>query len=239
MINPKNGKLDEPVTEATYQLETGSSSNDCYLSLLGFNPAGTTMYDGIICNGPHGSGSSTYNERSVNVQTGVLGPDQEVYSYSSYAGSENVNAQFANNLLFAFVGYFNQGPNANLVDVYQTSNTSTPAINCTTSMLAICGNYGDGLAHPSGQYVFLSGSTIVTDIDAVDLSTQQISQTSSIPYYIGKFSPDGTIVYAPTSTNGASEIEIYGFDVSTGQVTPGAPLIEPSDVDAWWTAERY
>jgi hypothetical protein len=239
LINPKNGKLSEPATEATYQLETGSSSNDCYFSLLGFNSEGTTMYDGIICSGPHGSGSATYNERSVDLQTGVLGPDQELYNYSYYAGSETVNVQFANNLLFAFVGYFNQGPNANLVDVYQTSNPSTPAINCTTAMLAICGDFGSALAHPSGEYVFLSGSTSVTDIGAVNLSTQQISQTSSIPYYVGKFSPDGTIVYATTYVNSTSEIELYGFDVSTGQVTQGGSLSEPSNEDAWWTTERY
>jgi hypothetical protein len=150
-----------------------------------------------------------------------------------------VNVQFANNLLFAFVGYFNQGPNANLVDVYQTSNPSTPAINCTTAMLAICGDFGSALAHPSGEYVFLSGSTSVTDIGAVNLSTQQISQTSSIPYYVGKFSPDGTIVYATTYVNSTSEIELYGFDVSTGQVTQGGSLSEPSNEDAWWTTERY
>jgi len=71
-INPANGSLSQPVTEATYTLDTGPSSNDCYLEILGFNPAGTALYDGIICSGPHGSGSETFNQRSVDLQTGAL-----------------------------------------------------------------------------------------------------------------------------------------------------------------------
>jgi len=239
LINFENGKLSAPVTEATYTLDSNVTGNDCYLWVLGFNAAGTTMYDGIFCSGPHGSGSTTYNQRSVDLQTGALGPDQQDYSYSYYAGSENASVQFAGNLMFAFVSYYNQGPNANLVDVYQLPNVTTPQINCTTSMLAVCGDFIFGLAHPSGKYVFLTDPTNVTDIGAVNLSTQQITQTSSIPYEVQQFSPNGTIAYGVNDVNGALKVEIYGFNAATGAVRQGGTISVPSDLDSWFAAERY
>ncbi len=238
LIDQNDGKLSNPIIEATYRLDSYSSGNDCYLTLPGFNPAGTMMYDAILCSGPHGSGSSTYNERSVNSQTGALGPDQQIYYYSEYAGSEYVNVQMEHNLLFAFVENGNQGPNANVVDVYRIPNT-IPAVNCTTSMLAICGNFGSGLAHPSGKYVFLYeyNSGPITHIGKVDLSTQQITETDSIPYVVARFSPDGSIIYAG---NGSTpDIQIYGFSIRSGQATEGGTISEPSDLQAWFAAERY
>ena len=239
LINPKNGKLSAPITEATYTLDSNVSGNDCSLAILGFNVAGTEMYDGIFCYGPHASATITYNQRSVDPQTGALGPDQEVYSYSSYAASENASVQFAGNLMFAFVSYYNHGPNANLVDVYQLPNVTTPQINCTTSMLAVCGDFIFGLAHPSGKYVFLTDPTNVTDIGAVNLSTQQITQTSSIPYEVQQFSPNGTIAYGVNDVNGALDVEIYGFNAATGAVRQGGTISVPSDLDSWFAAERY
>ena len=238
LIDPKSGKLSEPVTEATYQLDSDVSGNDCYLWILGFNAAGTAMYDGIFCSGPHGSGSTTYNQRSVNLKTGALGADQELYSYSYYAGSQSANVQFANDLMFAFVSNYNQGPNTNVVDVDQLPNVTTPVINCTASMLTVCGDFTSALAHPSGNYVFLTDPTNITDIGAVNLSAQQITQTSSIPYPVQRIGPDGTIVYGVNYTNG-EDIEIYGFDAATGGVTQGGTISEPSDLDLWVAAERY
>jgi hypothetical protein len=71
------------------------------LSILGFNPAGTRLYDEVFC-GYHGGASATYNERGVNLQTGALGADAQVHSWNnSYGGGEYV--QFVNGLLFDFV----------------------------------------------------------------------------------------------------------------------------------------
>jgi hypothetical protein len=238
MIDQSDGKLSQPVTEAAYRLDTYSSGLDCYLSLLGFNPAGTMLYDGILCSGPHASGKSFYNERSVNSQTGALGPDEQIYAYNEYAGSEYVNVQMVKNLLFTFVEYFNQGPNANAVDVYRIPNTK-PAVNCTTSMLTICGDFESGTAHPSGKYVFLYyyDSGEITYIDQVDLSTKSITQTDSIPFTVSQFSPDGTIIYA--GSYGTNDIQIYGFSVSSGQATEGGTISQPSNLQTSLAAERY
>lgn len=238
VIDPATGKLSQPLNEATYQLETGSSSNDCYLSILGFNPAGTIMYDAILCSGPHGSGSSTYNQRSVDLQTGALGPDQQIYYFSYYAGSGYANVQMEDNLMFAFVTFDNQGPDADLVDVYQMPNVTTPAVNCTASMWAACGDFGFALAHPSGQYVFLQNSNGLTDIGQVNLETQQIVEVNSLPFGVRMFSPDGTIAYGTTSV-GPGQIHIAGFNGVTGQVTPGGTISLTHVDDFWVPAERY
>lgn len=238
VIDPATGKLSQPMTEATYQLDAYPSGNDCYLSILGFNPAGTVMYDGIFCSGPHGSGSSTYNQRSVDLQTGALGPDQQIYAFSYYAGSGNANVQMQNNLMFAFVSYENQGPNANLVDVYQLPDVTTPTVNCTASMWVVCGSFGYALAHPSGEYVFLQDSSGLTDIGQVNLETQQIAEVSSLPYEVRIFSPDGRIAYGTNSTTQA-KIRIAGFNSASGEVKLGGIIQMPRALDYWTAAERY
>ncbi len=236
-MDPISGKLTEPVVEANYLLDTAASGNDCYLAILGFNPAGTTMYDAILCNGPHGSGSETYYMRLVDPQTGALGPDQRIYSFGYYAGSGHADVQFEDNLLFPFVAYFNQGPNTNVVDIYQLPNVGTPLIQCNYSMLAVCGDFERGLAHPSAKYVFLTNPQL-TEIDKLETSEKAIVSASSIPYEVQQFSPDGSIAYAVNDVGTAFQIEIYGFDTSNGTVTQGGTISVPSGLDSWWTAQR-
>jgi Tol biopolymer transport system component len=119
------------------------------------------------------------------------------------------------------------------LNIYQIPNSGTPVISCGASMLAVCGDFTHALAHPSGKYVFLTDASGTTDIGAVNLNAQQITQTSSILYPVQEFSPDGTITYA--TNDGEGEIEIYGFDVATGGVTEGGSF---SDLGYLFTAER-
>jgi hypothetical protein len=239
VVNPANGTLSAPVTEATYQLDTQSSGNDCYLKIAGFNPAGTTMYDAILCSGPHGSGTETYNQRSADPQTGALGPDEQIFAFNSYADSGNANVQFANNLMFTFLGYFNQGPDANVIDVYQTQPySSTPLIDCTASTLGICGSYAGALAYPSGSYVFLGNGSYETGIYAVNLTTQQLVEGNSIPFQVSMLSPDGSVAYGTTSAPG--HIRIAGFNAANGEVKEGGSVDLPHVLySTWFAAERY
>jgi len=235
LIDQNNGKLSQNTTEATYHLESGTSF--CSPAILGFDTAGTTMYDAVFCSYPHGTSAVTYYVRSVDLQTGALGPDRQLYTWNYYGGSGGENVQFRNNLMFDF-GVTQFG--GDWVNVYRVQQKlSTPLVNCTSSMWTVCGNFGWALAHPSGQYVFVFDSTNITDIGQVNLSTQQITQTSSIPYEVQQFSPDGTIAYGVNDVNGALDIEIYGFSVALGQVTQGGTISVPSDLDSWFAAERY
>jgi hypothetical protein len=238
-VDPSTGKLSQPVTEATYTLDTEASGNDCELTINGFNPAGTIMYDAIVCDGPHASGSSTYNQRTVNLQTGALGADQQIYGFGYYAGSGNANVQFENNFMFSFVYVGNQGPDANEVDVYQLPNTATPVVSCTTSMLAVCGDFGFGLAHPSGEYVFMQGNGGLTYIGQVNVDTQQIVEVNSLPYGVWMFSPDGKVVYGLPSMGSQHDIYLSGFNATTGDVKLGGVIQLPHVVDYWVAAERY
>ncbi len=239
LIDPVNGSLSQAVNEATYTLDTDPSGNDCGVEVLGFDPAGTTLYDAVLCYGPHASGSETFNQRSADLQTGALGPDEQLYTFSSYAASGYAAVQFENNLMFTFNSFYNQGPNANNVQIYQTQPLSTtPLVNCTTTMLAVCGDYTSSHAHPSGNYVFLGAANNLTDILEVDLTTQQLSQVNTIPENVDTFSPDGSVIYGQNTSNAV--IRIAGFNATNGAVTPGGSVRLPSWLQDYWTvAERY
>jgi hypothetical protein len=239
LVDSSTGKISQPVTEARYSLPSGAEGTEyCGLLILGLNAAGSKMYDEVNC-GYHGGSSATYNERSVNLQTGVLGADVQVYSWNNASeGGEFV--QFVNNLAFDFATPNNYQQGVNYVNIYQAHpNVTTPQVNCTASMLQACG-YDAGRAHPSGEYVFMFNSQGATEVDKVEPSQKKIvGPTSSIPYEVQQFSPDGTIAYAANDVNGALEIEIYGFSVSTGSLTAGGTISVPSDLDSWFTAQRH
>lgn len=239
-IDPSTGKLSLPLTEASYKLDSYSSGLYCSLSLYGMNPAGTKLYDVVFCGYPHGGSEATYYERSVDPQTGALGPDQQIYSWDNASGAGH-EFSFVKGFAFDFV-ISNFGSNANAVDIYWLKpSLKTPAISCTPSMLADCGSFATALAHPSAQYVFLSiPPSYVTDIAKVELNSKQIVGTSStIPYEVRLFSPDGKIAYAAYDVNSAMNIQIYGFNASTAQVTAGGLISVPSNLDAWFAAERH
>ena len=235
LIDENNGKLSQHVTEATYQLESGTSF--CSPTILGFNTAGTIMYDAVYCSYPHGTSAATYYVRSVDLQTGALGPDRQIYTWNYYAGSGYENVQFRNQRMFDFVQTAFSGDYVNIYRVQQT--LGAPLVNCTSSMWTVCGNFAYAIADPSGHYVFLFDSTNITDIGQVNPSTQQITQTSTIPYEVQQFSPDGTIAYGVNDVNGALNIEIYGFSAASGQVAQGGTISVPSDLDSWFAAKRF
>lgn len=242
IVNPATGKITNRQSEARYKLPSGGGGSEyCGVFLTGFNETGTRMYDEIGC-GYHGGASATYNERTVNPKTGALGPDLEVYSWNnSSSGAENV--QFVKNLVFDLVMPNDYQPGIDSINVYpvQPNASSTPLVECTASMLEACGHlYGLNLVHPSGKYVFLGISSSTTQIEKVELGAHKIVDTSNyIPYTVQAFSPDGTIAYGVEGDNTGLSLEIHGLNVATGGVMPGGTVYVPSNLDPWFTAERY
>ncbi|MGC2247664.1 MAG: hypothetical protein WA609_13760 [Terriglobales bacterium] len=238
LVDPGSGKISQPEVEAKYILP--NDTEECDVSLHGFNGKGAKLYDVVNCLSIEGL-SATYYERTLNPQTGALGPDVQIYSWSNDSGgSEGV--QFVKNLMFDFVPPDDGDQDGSIVYIYPlVPNTHTPIVQCTASMLAACGN-GGGVAHPSGKYLFadISYGTNQPDgvqIEKVELGAGKIVETANyIPYRFGQFNPDGTIVYA--IGNGSPGIEIYGFDVSTGEVRAGGVIDVPNQFDSWFTAER-
>jgi len=237
-IDPVTGALSSSEAEAKYVLPNGAEGTTyCYVQLYGFNPGATTLYDAVGCVG-HDGETITYNERSVNSQSGALGSDVQIYSWTNgNEGYENVH--FVDNLMFDFVtpNGFQQGVDS--VNIYPIQpNTSQPLVQCTASMLEACG-YSGGVVHPSAKYVFMAITGDTTQIDRVELSHKKIVDTGNyIPYSVGQFSPDGTLVYAGSPESSGYEIEIYGFDVATGNVTPGGAIPVPSNLDPFYVAVR-
>ena len=234
------GLLSNPTIQATYDLESEVSALYCTLSLDGFSPLGDELYNHAYCASPHGSSSATYNERSVNLATGALGPNQQVYSWENgSSGGERI--QFVRNLLFDFAMPSPTISLPNYVKIYPIQpNTSTPVAQCTSTMQAVCGSFVLGNAHPSGQYAFLTDPQNVTQILRVDTTAMQLTPTgSSIPYEVQQFSPDGQVAYGVNDVNSAFTIEIYGFNASSAAVTQGGTIQVPSTLDSWFVSERY
>jgi hypothetical protein len=239
LIDPASGKLSQPQLVATYALDNGAEGTTlCYLSLLGFNSGGTSLYDEVQCSA-EGANDGTYNERTVNLTNGVLGSDVEVYSWQNGDSGGYQSVQFVADRLFDFVVPFDYAPGYNSVNIYPVvPSTSTPLLACTAQMLEACG-YSVGFAHPSGKYVFMAIASDLTQIDKVELSQKKIVDSSHyVPYWVTQFSPDGTLVYGVQSGNSGSQLMIYGFDVATSEVAPGGLIELPSTFDAFYTAER-
>ena len=241
LIDPTTGKISQPVTEASYKLNSAVDALNCSLFLPGMNAAGTMLYDAINCGYPHGGTDITYNERSVNTQTGALGADQQIYSFNNNSGQDGQWVQFVKGLMFDFYTP-NDMTDGNAVNIYWLKpNVKTPTISCTLSMLSDCGRFSYALAHPSAQYVLLAmPPSFVTDIAKVEMSSKKIVATSStIPYGVQQFSPDGKIAYAANDVNTALNIHIYGFNISSGSVTSGGIIGVSSNLDYWFAAERH
>lgn len=232
------GKLGNPQTVAAYNLSSDPSGEDCAPYILGFNSAGTVLYDEVGCGYPGGI-SGTYNERSVDLKTGALGADAQIFHWTNAAGGIDT-VQFVGDHVFIFRTPDDYQTGINSVDIYAlASPLGKPLLQCTASMLESCGN-ATGTTHPSGKYIFMSDSQDFTEIDRVDLNEKKIVDTGNyIPYgfgsssIAGQFSPDGTLVYA----TGASAIQIYGFNVATSEVTPGGAISVPN-YDLFLATER-
>ncbi len=238
LVDPATGKLSQPQAEATYNLPTDGSAEYCGIGFVGSNTSGTELYDEVGCS-THDSDFATYYERTINLQTGALGPDQEIYAWNN-GDSGGTYVQFVRNLLFVFdsPNDFQQGINS--VDIYGVATgTQPPIVQCAVGMLEACG-YSGGVAHPSGKYVFMGISPDLTQIEKVELTEKKIVDTGNyIPYSLSAFSPDGSIVYSYSFANPGYILEIYGFDVATSNVTPGGGIFVPSGLDPYFVAERY
>jgi hypothetical protein len=233
------GKLSNRQTLANYKLPNGGDEF-CSVLILGFNAAGSELYDSVACSYPD-SYAASYNERAVDLQTGALGPDVEIYSWGSTSGGYQ-SVQFVGNYVFDFETPNNYQTGLNSVNIFPlVPDTTTPLVQCTASMLESCG-YAKGVAHPSGRYIFMGDTEGFCEIDRVELEAKKILDTGNYipsgfggtPFY-SQFGADGTIAYAYGSNN---SIQIYGFNVETSEVTPGGSFPLPNSDFILATARR-
>ncbi len=244
-INSTNGELTQRVNEVTELLPDQDTEN-CYLSVVAMNANGTDLYDDEFC-GTHEGINGFYHQWTVNPQTGALSAQQQIYSYSVDTIGGPASVQFVNGLMFAFYYPISYEP-YNELQVYSTANgkSTTPLINCTSTMLAACSS-DTGVASPSGKYVFYISDQITNDqstveVDSVDLSSDQIVPTgttfSTLAPNLLEFSPDGSVVYSRFFGAGTDTISIFGFNAANASITTGGTLTDSSFV-AFLPAERY
>ena len=217
-VDSSSGTLTEsPVAQARY-----APSYYFTAGLSGFNGSGSKMYDTWNVNFD-GEAASTYYYRTVDPNTGALGPDTEFFYWSDWMSSDQV--LLTNNLIIDLSRPYNM-QQYQTVKVFRVINNGSPLINCTATMLAACNTTGNIAVDPSGQYVFLTPSN-VTQVARIDLTNKQIVDTgNSIPGTPQLFfSQDGRLVYALTNNyNGTSAVQIYRFDKQTGALTAGTQI---------------
>jgi 6-phosphogluconolactonase (cycloisomerase 2 family) len=236
-VDSTTGELTELVNEATYILPI-QDTNYCSLSIAGMNANGTAIHDDVFC-ATHEGANDTYDERTVNPTTGALGSPKTILTWSMGTIGSPDSVQFVKGLIFNFQYPINDQP-FDALEIYRLPNTTTPLITCTASMLTACAS-DTGVAHPSAKYVFYTNpQTNATEVDAVDLNSQQIIATGTNfttpqPDFI-QFSPDGSLVYS--SDYGPGIVSIFGFNASTAAITTGGSISE-SNVAAILPAERY
>ncbi len=239
-VDTLTGKLSSPTLVAKYPPNGPCGAVDgASPGLNGFSPNGHAFYDNWFCN-YHGNVNATYYERAVNLQTGALGSETEVYNWNN--GSEGYdNVTFINNRIVDF-----STPNPyllgeNSLSIYPVvPNSTTPLLQCTADMLEACGYSIGDTVHPSGKYIFFILNYYTDQIAQIEPASMQLVDTGNyIPYQVSKFSPDGTIVYALSVGSTTYDVEIYGFDPATADVTTTGGLIgAPAISDTFWPVLR-
>ncbi len=209
--NPKTGILEESeILEGTY-----GPNYYWPVSLYGLSSDGKSVF--LSYNGAQGS---AFLVRSINISSGVLGPNVNLFGQTG--GWQTVNQVVIGSKLL--VDLDQQGASGYLDVFMNPPGKSKPLIHCTSAMLALCQSASGLQLDPSGGYLFLTDpSSLQTDIYRIDLSGRKIGNTgSSLPqttYTSGFFfSPDGKLIYASLAID--NSLHIYRFNSRTGQITP-------------------
>ena len=236
-IDASTGMLTEsPVSQGTY-----GPVYECGLGFNGFSPDGTAFYDYLFC-GYHDSSEARYLSRSVDLQTGTLGADQNYFNWSNgSSGIDFVRSLNASDFVELTVpNDFQSGVSE--INVYSIApGSKQPLVHCTGQVLQACGNATGMQVNPTQPYLFLSLVPFDTKIVQVDLAGNQIVDTGNV-IPAGQnlsFSPDGLVLYGYTyQFEGNATIQVYLFDPNSGAVTPGSLITVPGTLDGIFTAER-
>jgi WD40 repeat protein len=185
-------------------------------SLYGFSSDGTKLYDtSTVVTG------SVYRQRAINLTTGVLGADKQIFQAT---GKSEVVIR---NVIVD--QYLTSNTADNFLAIYpNTPNPAKATIRCTMAMLSACATASNVQLDPSGRYLFLTDPvTRTVQIATFHLSTRRIRNTnysmpmpSQTPGFA--FSPDGSIVYSLADDQ---SVHFYHFDAQSGALSEaGTPL---------------
>jgi len=213
-VNSSTGRLTEsPAVQVNF-----APSFYCAPIFDGFRPNGSEIQYHLFCTPPDNSLSATYFQSSVNQQTGQLGAAQQIFAYSDNGSTSSDEVRLG----YRSLNDLNMLDSTISVKVYPPQGGQTPLLDCTSAMLAACGEASQFWQDVSGQYLLLALSNGF-DIARIDYAASQITDTGySIPEQ-PYFSPDDSILYG-AGYGLTTYVQVYGFNRSTGAVTTGAQI---------------
>jgi len=168
------------------------------------------------------SSSATFYERSIDAETGEWGTSSEFYSVA-----DNNNGIDGDEVRLSSrsINDLNVLNTQTSVQIYPPAGGETPLIDCTSTMLAVCGEASQFWQDISGQYLLLLVNGNM-EIVRVDLANKQIVDTGNSIDQTPSFSPDDAILYG-TAFGPGSYVQIYRFNESTGGSLWAAKLRSP------------
>jgi hypothetical protein len=221
-IDPQTGMVQAPEIVARYPFNgpcpAGQYGTGPYV--IGFNSAGTVLYEQWICGSDAGVGFGNYLLQ-IDQQTGeIVGSSPTVGA--SGDGEQGTVAHLAQDAFFSFA--YSGAAGRNSVAVFPpTGGLKAPTFTCTKEMLEACGFAASIVPDPSGQNIFFQIEPGNVQVAHVELDENKIVST---PYHMADgvlaFSPDEALLYAqpnPDSFTPPFVIDICLFNPATGAIS--------------------
>jgi hypothetical protein len=213
-VNPADGKLQEdPELQGSY-----GPYDVMPASLYGFSTDGTEIYLSR-----QNSQGPFYEQRSLNSESGTVGPD--VVLYQPPGGW--INSDMLVIGAEVMVDEHRAPGGMGYIDVLPlVPRPRHHLFRCTAAMLPACKTATNVQIDPAGKYLFLTDpptqrvhvARIHLDAKKVDDTGNFIPMTAETPGFA--FSPDGTLVYAVLASD--SSVHVYSFNPGSGKLTDGA-----------------
>ena len=190
-------------------------------SLYGLSADGTKIYlSRQTSQGPF------YEQRSLNTESGTVGPD--VVLYQPAVGWINSDMLVIGTQVM--VDEHRASGATGYIDVFPlVPRPRRHLFRCTASMLTACATATNVQIDPAGKHLFLTDprsqrvhvARMRLDEKKVEDTRNSIPMTAETPGFA--FSPDGTLVYAVLASD--SSVHVYSFNPASGQLRGGeAPL---------------
>ena len=216
-VNSANGMLHEdPTVQGSY-----GPYDVLPASLYGFSADGSKIYLSR-----QNSQGPFYEQRSLNTESGTIGPDVVLYQPSG--GPLNSDMLVIGTQVMVDE---HRSPGATgYIDILPlVPRPRHHLFSCTPSMLTACATATNVQIDPVGKYLFLTDPpTQQVHVARMHLAAKKVEDTgNSIPMTAEtpgfSFSPDGTLVYAVLASD--SSLHVYSFNPASGQlVGGGTPL---------------
>lgn len=222
-ISPKTGQL----TNTTKAVANFPANYYWQTFLYGFDSAGSKFYTRAYVDFRDSNGNDFYFY-AVNAKTGAL--SSGTLFWQDDGANQGSDFSVIGESLIGEDFDFQQCCSYGGISLYQNSLKaigSKPLIACTSTMLAVCGDYSIMAFHPSGKYLFVTDYT-TNEVSILYISLPLKKLESSGAFIPGSpttvaFSPDGLLVYAVEN----SEILVYVFNPHSGLLTASTSIAAP------------